>query len=232
MIHGVPNVEVLRLDGVLDDKDFARFISRIKVKNFYECWEWIGGTVDKDGYGRISIKGKLIRVNRLSYLVFCGDIPDGLWALHRCDNPGCCNPHHLFLGTSDDNIKDMINKGRNPKGESSGMSKLTSSGIGQIIQMHTEFIPQQIIANKLNVTRSIISKVMRYELWKESHPHLDRYKIYNNYKLKLAEELKNKIKIIQDEYALGNINQRELCKKYNIPRSTINRWVNLVSYSN
>ena len=75
------------------------------------CWPW-RGTIGANGYGNVRIGGKRISAHRLAYEVFCGPIPAGLLVCHRCDHPSCCNPGHLFLGTSKDNSADMLAKGR------------------------------------------------------------------------------------------------------------------------
>lgn len=75
------------------------------------CWLWTGER-DANGYGLTS-KGKYAdRAHRLSYILSHGEITDGLWVLHRCDNPPCVRPDHLWLGTAKDNTADMIKKGR------------------------------------------------------------------------------------------------------------------------
>lgn len=75
------------------------------------CWIW-GLRVDKQGYGRINFNSKTEQAHRISYKAFRGDIPNGMCVLHKCDNPTCVNPDHLFLGTKKDNVQDMILKGR------------------------------------------------------------------------------------------------------------------------
>jgi hypothetical protein len=77
-----------------------------------ECWPWQGSCNIK-GYGQISIEGRPRTVTRVIWKLLYQDIPPGIHLLHRCDNPPCCNPAHLFLGTPKDNTQDMMRKGRN-----------------------------------------------------------------------------------------------------------------------
>lgn len=73
------------------------------------CWGWNGAT-DKDGYGKFDSKGSTISGHRASFMVHYGN-PEWAHVLHRCDNPICCNPEHLFLGTHQDNMDDASAKG-------------------------------------------------------------------------------------------------------------------------
>ena len=75
------------------------------------CWIWTAGK-NKQGYGRISVCNKARLAHRVSYELHVGDIPDGLDLLHKCDNPACINPACLFPGTHQDNMEDMVKKGR------------------------------------------------------------------------------------------------------------------------
>lgn len=84
-----------------------RFLERVRVNPINGCWEWQLYR-DKDGYGIFSCK----RVHRVSYELYIGPIPAGLDICHRCDNPSCANPFHLFCGTTSENILDAVKKGR------------------------------------------------------------------------------------------------------------------------
>lgn len=92
-----------------------RFWRKVDKRGPDECWPFTG-TKNQYGYGRIrkggDRGGKMIFAHRVSWEMHNGPIPDGLQALHKCDNPPCVNPAHLFLGDNDDNIKDKLQKGR------------------------------------------------------------------------------------------------------------------------
>ena len=81
------------------------------VRKGNKCWEYIG-YCKKGGYGQFYVKRKPVYAHRFSYFLTYGEIPDGLNILHRCDNPRCVKPQHLFIGTQKDNILDSSMKGR------------------------------------------------------------------------------------------------------------------------
>ncbi len=91
----------------------ARFWAKVVPAVGDECWGWNASRNNK-GYGVVGFPSKAGKVyaHRVSWEIHYWPIPDGLFVLHRCDNPICCNPRHLFLGTSADNVRDMIEKGR------------------------------------------------------------------------------------------------------------------------
>lgn len=94
------------------DNTVKRFFKKLTIPyDFQACWVWNGGRRQK-GYGFFRIAGKRVRAHRFSYELFVGKIPADLFVLHRCDNPPCVNPLHLFLGTAADNYHDMVSKGR------------------------------------------------------------------------------------------------------------------------
>lgn len=96
-------------------EDRIRFETKYRKNEETGCWEWVC-TLNRDGYGmfamRVLRKGKAVLAHRASYSLYKTFIPEGLLVLHRCDNPCCVNPDHLFLGTSQDNFNDMVAKGR------------------------------------------------------------------------------------------------------------------------
>lgn len=88
-----------------------RFWLKVDRSDTNGCWEWTG-TKRGYGYGAFAYQGVTVVASRFSYELHYGPIPDGMLVLHRCDNPACVNPSHLFLGTNKDNTRDMIDKGR------------------------------------------------------------------------------------------------------------------------
>lgn len=94
------------------DNHEDRFWARVKKGD--GCWEWTGST-GRRGYGTFMVHGERTRSHRYSWALHFGAIPDGLWVLHRCDNPPCVRPDHLWLGTVLDNNVDSRIKGRHPK---------------------------------------------------------------------------------------------------------------------
>jgi hypothetical protein len=97
--------------------DGERVFAKIDRRGPDECWLWRGRKT-VCGYGEVRFGGKSQLAPRVVYSLAVGPIPDGLYVLHRCDNPPCCNPAHLFVGTQRDNVADMMAKGR---GNTSGL---------------------------------------------------------------------------------------------------------------
>ncbi|KKL67586.1 hypothetical protein LCGC14_2133510 [marine sediment metagenome] len=131
------------------------------------CWEWQGCRL-KDGYGLIGRGGGkrgMLRVHRAMWEIVFGPIPDGMDVLHRCDNPPCANPTHLWLGTHADNMADMIAKGRcaDRAGEKNGNAKLTWEQV-KAIRADTRF--QRVIAAEYGVVPQLISQIKLGQIWK------------------------------------------------------------------
>lgn len=92
-----------------------RVLTKVIPIPFSGCWIFMGA-INEAGYGIVGTGGRgktNDRAHRITYRHFCGDIPEGMFVCHTCDVPSCCNPDHLFLGTNQDNVNDMVKKGRN-----------------------------------------------------------------------------------------------------------------------
>ena len=97
----------------MNEKDIARFWSKVDRCGPDDCWEWKAGK-HRQGYGLLPYRRTHYHSHRVSWFLTFGAIPAGMFVCHHCDNPPCVNPSHLFLGTAKDNAQDMIKKGRSP----------------------------------------------------------------------------------------------------------------------
>ncbi len=130
------------------------------------------GSINRTGYGRIG-RGRhqvSMSAHRASYELFIGPIPAGLWVLHRCDNPPCVNPVHLFLGTGKDNTQDCIAKGRfivgDHRGERHGMVKLKDADIPVIRARRAAGEKLAVIAADFCVDQSLVSLIALRKIWR------------------------------------------------------------------
>lgn len=145
-----------------------RFWSKVSKGTPSECWPFTAAR-DSWGCGRISVDGKLIGSNRVAWILTCGPIPSGLLVCHKCDNPPCCNPGHLFLGTTKENSQDMARKGRGGRshGTSHYCAKLTDDQVIEIRKLYSAGkFNQYELAPLFGVSRGMISKIVRGASWK------------------------------------------------------------------
>ena len=137
-----------------------RFWENIEIIPESGCWIWMGYC---DPYGHIHINGLPTRTHRASWIFHNGAIPDGMWVLHRCDTPSCCNPNHLFLGTCADNNKDMLSKGRHGTGGAHRNCKLTEQQV-HLIRTDTRLL--RLIAIDYGISLSHTKAIRRGTYWK------------------------------------------------------------------
>jgi hypothetical protein len=136
------------------------------------CWVFLGAKV-RYGYGAFVVQRDGVRehstAHRVSWVLAHGDIPDGMWVLHRCDNPPCVNPAHLFLGTRDDNMRDAMSKGRMARGSRAGRAKLTESDVRVMRALRGEGWTQVRLAERFGICQSEVSNVLRGATWRHVH---------------------------------------------------------------
>lgn len=149
------------------------FQRKIKFNFVTGCWEWTGSLISQMGYGEIARNnkirnGKHTNAHQLSWLIYNGKIPDGIFVCHECDNPKCVNPNHLFLGTPLDNMRDRSRKGRNKNqtGERNCMSKLTEAQVLEIYQVgQQKNYPCKDLSDQFGVSRTTISEIVHGNKW-------------------------------------------------------------------
>jgi len=134
-----------------------------------DCIVWTGA-VNVTGYGRVRRDGRAWLAHRLAYKLAHGHLPTDLCVLHRCDNPPCCNPEHLFLGTRTDNSADMMEKGRHRNGHMPGgknpNAKLSEDDVVEVRRLLTLGHTHRAIGNRFGVDRSTITAINRGKHWK------------------------------------------------------------------
>lgn len=113
----------------------VRFWRGVAIGAPGECWKWLAAKKDGTGYGRISSGARHALAHRYSWELHFGPIPEGMKVCHRCDNPQCVNPGHLFLGSQKDNKRDCMEKHRHAFGERHGKAKLTEEQVRQIREL-------------------------------------------------------------------------------------------------
>lgn len=148
------------------------FYSKI-TKDASGCWLW-NGVLDKKGYGRIFVNRKRYFAHRLSWIVHNGEIPQGMYILHKCDNPTCVNPDHLFIGTQKDNVDDCIEKGRRKHvaeslcriyGSKNGGARLTENDVIEIKKRLSVGEQQKRLAIEYGVGRATIWDIAHGKTW-------------------------------------------------------------------
>lgn len=151
-----------------------RFWEKVIKKDDNECWLWTG-SINSPEYkcGRIRVNGKIELTHRISWTLTYGNIPEEMNVLHKCDNPQCVNPDHLFLGTHQDNMDDMINKCRDSHDpEDNGHAKLTWDIVDEIrkrydtdpeIKKYGKYNP--ILSDDYEISESQIGRILNNKSW-------------------------------------------------------------------
>lgn len=164
-------------DGTPDRKETLADVVPLNVAKRFEekfvpepntgCWLWIGSIAGK-GYGAFWNGKYEVKAHRFSYELYVGPIPKGsghhgTCVLHRCDVRCCVNPDHLFLGSNQDNAEDRDKKGRNTKGETHPMSKLTEE---QVLEIRADGRTHEAIGADYGISDKTVSSIKRRTRWK------------------------------------------------------------------
>lgn len=202
-----------------------------KVDKSCECWNWIGGKFS-NGYGMVRYNRKNFSAHRLSYAMAYGEVPSGKIVCHKCDNPSCVNPSHLFVGTYRDNIQDMIRKGRkaNSSGEANGQAKLTEGQVKEIKIRYAEGnVSHNELAKEYNVSSALIGLITQGKVWANvDGPLTDGMSIRDKRPSKVKGERNANAKLkeqdiiaIRNRYAAGGITMRKLGEIFGICPQTV-----------
>lgn len=153
-----------------------RFAAKYQPEPNSGCWLWLDA-LDRDGYGRLQIAGRSHKAHRVSFELHCAPIEDGELVCHRCDNPACVNPAHLFAGSNTDNIADMVKKGRSPRvknpmvGERNGNAFLTEDQARYVLrEVLLNGRRRSCVARELSASKDAIDKLCSGKTWR----HLPR----------------------------------------------------------
>lgn len=142
------------------------------------CWPWTR-SVDGHGYGKMKHGGSTFRTHRIAYSLAHNMDPRDQFVCHRCDNPPCCNPGHLFLGDNAANQRDCVAKGRkyvgDHKGEKNPAAKLGVFEVAKIREMIRAGHNNKQIGRVFGVTHQMISRIRRGKAWGASEPMQPRY---------------------------------------------------------
>ena len=169
-------------DSFATSKDTARFWSKVdKSGGENACWPWKASLTPK-GYPQFRSNGQTLRGHRIAYLLTYGPLPsDRPCVCHRCDNPACCNPAHLFAGTQRENLADMTGKGREARGdyhgahirpesrargERNGHAQLTSTQVTTIRELRHQRVPASEIAAQFGITQWTVYDIARGRRWR------------------------------------------------------------------
>ena len=145
--------------------DIVRFLAKVHIGS--NCHEWLGHKSNKLAYGRVCVGKQALFAHRVSYAKFVGPIPEGKVICHKCDNPSCVRPSHLFIGTQSINMKDAFNKQRiDHKGSKHPRARLSPKHVREIRERYTQGEMPLHLAQVYGMSRGAITGIIARKNWK------------------------------------------------------------------
>ena len=143
-----------------------RFYEKVEPEPNSGCWLWTAYVHRITGYGEFRFNGRARQAHRVAWELERGPIPDGMWVLHKCDVPGCVNVDHLFLGTHQDNMDDMMAKGRGARGAALPHTKLTIEDVIEVRRLRAAGMTYKALGEMFGVTRRALRDLVNGVNWK------------------------------------------------------------------
>ena len=145
----------------------ASFLAKVGAPDERGCLPWLA-CKDTGGYGQIAVFRIRVPAHRLSWMLEYGEIPKGMFVCHHCDNPGCVNPSHLFLGDQTANMRDRKEKGRygSAAGERNPNAKLTALDVEQIRASCVDVATRKAAAARFGVSETLIRSIVKRLVWR------------------------------------------------------------------
>lgn len=230
----------------LTQQEIERFWGHVERRGLDECWPWLRRL--SRGYGKFTISRRgskyLIGAHRIAYLLGHNEDPADMLVCHRCDNPPCCNPAHLFKGTPKDNLADCSAKGRTARltgdrhwskkhpnlisrGSKVGGSVFTDDQVREIFTLYlTGEHSHQSIADRFSVNRETVSVILRGRNWKHLNPDPEAmrrisHKHRGDSSRQRARLSPDDVRYIRSTYADGETTLTELASRYGVTPAMI-----------
>jgi hypothetical protein len=149
-----------------------RFWMKVDKRGHEDCWPWIAAIrKESEGYGAFWLNGRHHPAHKIAWQLTKGEVPKGIVVCHKCDNPRCCNPKHLFLGTPKENNDDKVKKKRHTFGKNNGNAKLSDDAVAEIRRLKppgpTPKGLKTVLAKRFGVRPGTI-----YDVWRRSWKHV------------------------------------------------------------
>lgn len=194
------------------------------VPELGKCWIWLGAKRER-GHGKFQVNRKETTPYRFSYELHIGPVPEGHHILHKCDRGSCVNPHHLDTGTQQDNVDDMIAKGRNARGE-----KMSSINLETVLEMRRLYEAGKSIKRIMeifNLKRGVVSKTVHGKAWKhipvseacQTRPNCGETRSQSKF-------TESDVRWIRYEAAKGGMTYKAMAEKFHVTLSAISSVVN------